>query len=210
MTKTKLSKTQTVCLIVIAIIGTIVFYCGSFIAVKIIHTYVVKPYYIPSEAMRNTLQIGDMVFINRYIYRHQKPKKGDIIVFEFPGKNSLVSWDMVKNQTTPEKWENKSHIDFIERCIATENDEIDIRNNKVYLNGKELKEPYIMESMESNTIIQPNITFPYKVPEGFIFAMGDNVSPSDRIYIREFCLVGHSIYNRGYQNVGKHNALLVA
>ena len=137
----------------------------------IAHTFIAKPFAIPSESMRNTLQIGDMVFVNRFIYLYSKPKHGDIIVFKFPGKYGLMPWEKVEGQYPKTQWDRGPHIDFIKRCIAVEGDTIDIRDNKVYLNGKALVEPYIREPMEYKEI---NISLPYKVPEGYVFAMGDN------------------------------------
>lgn len=138
------------------------------------HTFIAKPFAIPSESMRNTLQIGDMVFVNRFVYWNNTPQRGDIIVFKFPGKYSLVPWEKVQYTTTPEAWDRGPHIDYIKRCIAVAGDTIDIRDDVVYLNGKPLKDSYIAEPMQYNPFMPPNIAFPYQVPQGYVFAMGDN------------------------------------
>ena len=138
------------------------------------HTFVAKPFAIPSESMCNTLQIGDMVFVNRFVYSFETPKRGDIVVFKFPGKYAQIPWEQVQYQTTQPQWERGPHIDFIKRCIALEGDIIDIKDNQVVLNGKVMNEPFIAEPMEDNPYIVPNVTFPYTVPKGFIFVMGDN------------------------------------
>ncbi len=140
----------------------------------IAHTFIAKPFVIPSESMCNTLQIGDMVFVNRFIYWFSPPKHGDIIVFKFPGKYGLIPWEMVQRQYTETGWNRGPHIDFIKRCIGVAGDTIDIRDDKVYRNGVALVEPYIAEPMRTNPYMLPNVTFPYKVPAGYVFAMGDN------------------------------------
>ena len=47
--------------------------------------WIVKPYRIPSASMEPTLQSGDRVLVNRFIYRFHDPRRGDIIVFHPPG-----------------------------------------------------------------------------------------------------------------------------
>lgn len=60
---------------------------------------------------------------------------------------------------------------LIKRVIGLGGDTIDIRQGKVYVNGEELDEPYIKEEMRE---YKDSIAFPYTVPEGDIFVMGDN------------------------------------
>lgn len=62
-------------------------------------------------------------------------------------------------------------INLIKRVIGLGGDTIDIRQGKVYVNGEELDEPYIKEEMRE---YKDSIAFPYTVPEGDIFVMGDN------------------------------------
>lgn len=138
------------------------------------HTFIAKPFAIPSESMRNTLQIGDMIFVNRFIYWFQPPQRGDIIVFKFPGQYSLVPWEKVQLQTTLYQWERGPRVDYIKRCIAVAGDIIDIRGNKVYINGEELVEPYVPDIGLFRPGIPLNIEFPYKIPEGYVFVIGDN------------------------------------
>ena len=97
----------------------------------------------------NTLQIGDMIFVNRFFYWFQQPKRGDIIVFKYP--------------------ENPKQ-DFIKRVIATEGDILDIRLNQIYINNQFMHELYIREPTQVTGLI----SFPYKVPDGCVFVMGDN------------------------------------
>src|SRR3954464_8761756 len=47
-----------------------------------VRPFVVEAFYIPSESMVPTLQVGDRVFVNKFIYRFQEPQPGDIIVFK--------------------------------------------------------------------------------------------------------------------------------
>lgn len=60
---------------------------------------------------------------------------------------------------------------LIKRVIAMGGDVVDIRQNKVYVNGEEIDEPYIKEEMQE---YKDSIEFPYTVPQGELFVMGDN------------------------------------
>lgn len=111
-----------------------------------VQTFVVKPFKIPSGSMENTLQVGDMIFVNRFIYWFTEPKRGDIVVFKYP--------------------ENPKQ-DFIKRIIGLPGETIEIKDQQVYINGKPISEPYIKE---------PTFTDfgPITVPNDSYFVLGDN------------------------------------
>ena len=128
----------------------------ALVLAMIIKTFVIQAFKIPSGSMLNTLQIGDHILVNKFIYRFTDPVRGDIIVFLYPEDESR---------------------DFIKRIIGLPGDTLEIRDRVVYINGKPLKEPY--------TIFQgaggfgnphtPFENFPLThVPEGKYFMMGDN------------------------------------
>lgn len=81
---------------------------------------IVKAYKIPSSAMEPTLLVGDYFIVDMKIYKSEKPKRGDIVIFEFP--------------KDPSK-------DFIKRVIATEGEKIEIIRNKIYINDQLLRWP---------------------------------------------------------------------
>src|SRR3989338_8112111 len=86
----------------------------------IIRTYVVQAFKIPSGSMRPTLTEGDKLFVNKYVYRFEPPQRGDIIVFKYPK-------DMKK--------------DFIKRLVAFEGETVEIKDGKIYVEGKVLNDP---------------------------------------------------------------------
>ena len=59
---------------------------------------------------------------------------------------------------------------YIKRVIGVAGDHIKIEDGKVYLNGKELQEPYLREGIKTESDMFTDVT----VPEGYIFVMGDN------------------------------------
>jgi signal peptidase I len=123
----------------------------------VIRNYIVELYVVDGPSMRPTLESGERLVVNKFIYRFGQPTKGEIIVFKFPQDPSR---------------------DFIKRVIATGGDTIEIKNENVYVNGQMLNEPYIKEK---SLISYPLST----VPEGTIFVMGDNRPNSEDSRFKE-------------------------
>ncbi|MDO9111037.1 MAG: signal peptidase I [Desulfatirhabdiaceae bacterium] len=133
-----------------------------------IRTFIVQAFKIPSGSMKETLQIGDHILVNKFIYGVKlpylqstlipikNPSTGDIVVFEFP--------------------EDKDK-DFIKRVVGVAGDVVDIRNKQVWVNGAAQKGSFIVNSdphvFPGN--LQPRDNFgPVTVPEHSLFVMGDN------------------------------------
>ena len=57
---------------------------AAFLLATAIKQWVVQPFYIPSTSMVPTLEIGDRVLVNKFIYRFQQPRRGDVVVFIAP------------------------------------------------------------------------------------------------------------------------------
>jgi len=133
-----------------------------------IRTFVVQAFKIPSGSMKPTLLVGDHILVNKFIYGVKlpfsditlipvrDPKRGDIVVFEFP--------------EDPKK-------DFIKRVIAVAGDTVQIRNKKVYINDKPMDDPYGTH-LDPHSIrgeARPRDNFgPVTVPANSLFVMGDN------------------------------------
>ncbi len=130
-----------------------------------IRTFVVQAFKIPSGSMLETLQIGDHILVNKFIYgTHipftdlvilpvREPERGDIVVFKYPMDEKR---------------------DFIKRLIGLPGDTIEIKNKIVYVNGKRLKDPYVSHR-NSRIIPGPRDNFgPVTVPKDSYFMMGDN------------------------------------
>jgi len=133
-----------------------------------IRTFVVQAFKIPSGSMEDTLLIGDHILVNKFLYGTvipftdkkvlplSEPKRGDIIVFKYPGDESK---------------------DFIKRVIGTPGDVLQVINKKVFINGKPLDETYTVYKDDEvlPKALQARDNFgPVKVPPGKYFMMGDN------------------------------------
>jgi signal peptidase I len=126
----------------------------------IIRPFLYEPFRIPSESMVPTLNIGDRIVVNRWIYRLDSPKRGDIIVFRSPPAAGL------------------EEADFVKRLIGLPGELVDIRNGDVYVNGQSLNEPYLHEPHQTYTMslsdVRNPLEFPFRVPPGQYLMMGDN------------------------------------
>ena len=149
----------------------------AFLLALLIKTFLVQAFYIPSASMENTLLVGDRVLVNKLVYRFHPPRRGDIIVFEDPTPtaephrnpvSAFVHWltEGLGVTSNPEK-------DFIKRVIALPGETIEINEGKVFINGKQLNEPYL------NPIPDLSSFGPEKVPPGRLFVMGDNRANSN-------------------------------
>lgn len=152
----------------------------------IVRHYVFTPTVVRQESMKNTLIEGDRLFLNRLSITLKKElKKGDIITFEAPSAEKLTA-----SQFNPENpvaiYDNEPknifskfayHVleikkqSYIKRVIGVAGDHVLIDNGKVYVNGEELKEDYLQEGMKTE---RTGLVYDITVPEGTVFAMGDN------------------------------------
>jgi len=143
----------------------------------VIRTYLVQAFKIPSGSMEDTLAIGDHLLVNKFIYgtkipftasqiiKVRDPRRGDVIVFEYP--------------EDPSK-------DFIKRVIGTPGDVVEGKDKQVYVNGAPYQNPH--EIHKEREIVpkemNPRDSFgPVTVPPNSYFVMGDN---RDRSYDSRF------------------------
>jgi len=143
----------------------------------VIRTYLVQAFKIPSGSMEDTLAIGDHLLVSKFIYGTKipfvnkriltlrEPRRGDVIVFEYP--------------EDPSK-------DFIKRVIGTPGDVVEGKDKQVFVNGKRYDNPHEIHK-EKEVIpkeMNPRDTFgPITVPANSYFVMGDN---RDRSYDSRF------------------------
>lgn len=142
-----------------------------------VRPFIFQTYQIPSESMENTLLVGDMIGINKAVYRYSDPKVNDIVVFR-PPAYACYPWQL------DEKGEPK--IDFIKRCIGTPGDLIEIKDNQLYRNGEAVKETYLksinnlnFKLVNDNGTYKPITYVGFEVNTGPV-AMQWRLDPMDR------------------------------
>jgi signal peptidase I len=141
-----------------------------FIAVLLallIRQFAVQAFTIPSGSMMDTLLIGDYILVNKFLYGPElpfvdvhlpgirEPRRGDIIVFKYPQDEAR---------------------DFIKRIVAVGGDTLHVRENRVWLNGRLLDEPYVRPGPTPSTGHCGYLygCEPLVVPTDSYFVMGDN------------------------------------
>jgi len=114
-----------------------------------------KSYKFPSISMQPALLVGDRLVADRKIYKEEKPKRGDVIIFEYP--------------KDPSK-------DFLKRVIGLEGEKVEITDNKLYINDKLIDDPwgYYDSSVEKKYLKGLENFGPVVVPKGSLFVLGDN------------------------------------
>ena len=148
-------------------------------------TFLVQAYVIPTGSMEDTLLVGDHLLVDKLAYAppggaigshllpYGEPRRGDIIVFRYPGDISQT---------------------FVKRCIGVPGDHIRLMDKDLILNGKAVQEPYVYHKAEFfdpyrddfplSSIHAPILASDMLrnhvengevvVPPNFYFAMGDN------------------------------------
>ena len=117
--------------------------------------------------MEPTLLVGDYILVNKFIYGiripytdtkffpMKQPDRGDVIVFIYPKDTSK---------------------DFIKRVIGKEGEKIEIVQNKIFVNGKQIEDPWgHFEKYDWSKYLQAMEKFgPVVVPKDCLFVLGDN------------------------------------
>lgn len=145
-----------------------------------IQAWIVKPYQIPSESMEPTLDVGQRVLVNRFVYHFKDPKIGDVVVFHPPvgADNGTECGVMPKaGEACPEPTPERSDQNFIKRVVAGPGDELSVRNGHPVVNGVEkTDEPYIIPCGSAEACNKPKTI---TIPPDMYFMMGDNRGASD-------------------------------
>ena len=122
----------------------------------LLRTFVVGVYQVPSGSMLDTIQIGDLLIGEKVTLRFDGPHQGDVVTFDSP---------------------RESGVTLIKRVVATAGQQVDLVDGTLYVDGvaedaayTEGKPTYSLSDMAGSA----GISYPYVVPEGCIFVMGDN------------------------------------
>jgi signal peptidase I len=137
------------------------------VAVLLFHSFVAKPFYIPSESMMPTLLKGDRLVVTKYpygwswvspsfhVFPHwqgrlfgKTPERGDIVIVTPPGQSD----------------------DWIKRVIGVPGDTVEVRNGRLILNGKPVRaeaRPPALIPVDANVPCEPSFPgFEVRGPDG--------------------------------------------
>ncbi|MFA5350336.1 MAG: signal peptidase I [Candidatus Omnitrophota bacterium] len=146
----------------------------AFLLAMVIRTFVVQAFKIPTGSMRMTLQEGDLILVNKFIYgvkvpflnfylpAAREPKRGDVMVFVYPEDNKK---------------------DFIKRLVGLPGETIEIKGGSIYINDKPADDPIFKQVYYYNRGEFGAEGQKIKVPKDSYFVLGDNsVSSKDSRY----------------------------
>lgn len=125
----------------------------------IIRTFLFAPIVVEGPSMLPTLHNGDQMMVNKIIYDLKDPKRFDIVVFHA-----------------------SSEKDFIKRVIGLPGDHVEVRNNILYINGKEIEQNFLngqanktQAKVYTNNFTLEDLPGSYrKIPEDYVLVLGDN------------------------------------
>ncbi len=146
-----------------SIIEWIVTIVLAFTVAMLFHNYVYAQTKVQNHSMENTLFDGERLIIDKWSYYFNDPKHGDIVIIDGP--------------------EYKDRI--VKRVIAVAGDELEIRDGLVFVNDKQLHEPYL----KGITVAGQNAER-IVIPDKKVFVMGDNRERSTDS--RSFGFIAHS------------------
>lgn len=103
------------------------------------------PFRIHGHSMEPTYRNGEVNVCWRLRYLFSKPKRGDVVVIRFAGQK----------------------VTLLKRVVALENEEIEFRNGTLWVDGQEVKEPYVHAPYNWNLS-------PRRVEPDSVYVVGDN------------------------------------
>jgi signal peptidase I len=141
----------------IEIVETVVLTAVLFLG---IHTFVAQPYQIQMSSMESTLLAGQYVLVDKLTPRWAPYQRGDIVVFD-----------------APDAWNARvDGVPYIKRVVGIEGDRVELREGRVYVNGAEIREPYLYRRDGAAEPTNPGFTdeTSWTVPADSLFLMGDH------------------------------------
>ena len=119
----------------------------------VVYLFFVQPHEVKGSSMEPNFHNNQYILTDKISYRFRQPARGDVIIFKSP-----------KN---PE-------VDYIKRVVALSQERVKIEGGYVYLNGEKLNESYLKDLTQlfPGSHMQEGVEI--SIPEGQLFALGDN------------------------------------
>ena len=118
--------------------------------VLLLRSFVAEPFRIPSGSMMPTLDVGDFILVNKFAYGLRmpafnnkfvslgEPKRGDVVVFRFPGYLCPEGDQLVRSgdQSCADPHAPVPQQNWIKRVIGLPGDTVEVRDSQIVINGK--------------------------------------------------------------------------
>jgi signal peptidase I len=150
----------------------------------LIKTFLIRSFFIPSESMQDTLQVGDRILVNELVPGLIPLQRGDVVVFKDPGGWLTGSYtqppsnpveaagDWVLSLVGLSTQDANDHL--VKRVIGLPGDHVTCCNalGQMSVNGTPVLEPYVVKQPGSNAV--SGVPFDITVPKNRLWVMGDN------------------------------------
>jgi signal peptidase I len=146
----------------------------ALIIAVVIKTFLIQPFWIPSESMLPTIQVNDRVMVNKLAYKWGEPQRGDVVVFRDPREEEVeetIPEAVIRSVLEAVGIRTRGHEDLIKRVIGLPGETVEVKDNRVVINGTPLDEPYLVDVFMPD---EPPIT----ISADQVFVMGDNRNAS--------------------------------
>jgi signal peptidase I len=140
----------------------------------VIKTFLIQPFWIPSESMLPTIEVNDRVMVNKLAYNWGEPHRGDVVVFRDPREEEIeesVPEAVIRSVLEAVGIRTRGRDDLIKRVIGLPGETVEVKDNRVIIDGTPIEEPYLPEVFMPD---EPAIT----IGDTEVFVMGDNRNAS--------------------------------
>ncbi len=112
-------------------IETIVIALSMFL---VVYLFFMQPHQVNGQSMVPNFQSGEYLLTDKVTYHMRNPERGEVIVFHAPPSAHCAKG---------------TGCDFIKRVIGVPGEDIEVKNNGIYINGVRLQESYIPDSYKT-------------------------------------------------------------
>lgn len=163
----------------------------AIILALLVRYYIATPTIVKQPSMYPTLEQDQRLILNRLARTtHEDLKRGDIVTFEAPSKSYIPIYEadldnpIAEYENEPDGLFSKfvyyvletNKTSYIKRVIGLPGEHVEIKNGKVYINGEQLDEPYLKDTVVTDSL--EGAFTDIIVPEGTVFLLGDNRTES--------------------------------
>jgi signal peptidase I len=121
----------------------------------IIRLFIIQPFIVEGQSMEPSFKNNDYLITEKITYKFRAPERGEVIIFHPPGNPS---------------------VNYIKRVVGLPGDTITIQDGSVYINGKQILEPYLNSNKETKSSSSEKYTLTLKENEYYV--LGDNRTQS--------------------------------
>lgn len=118
----------------------------AFVLFLVIRTFLIQAFKIPTGSMESTLLVGDFLLVNKLAYGAATPRKLPFLSVELPNFR-LPGYDTPKRGTIIVfEYPLDYSLDYVKRCVATSGDTVEMRDKVLYINNIYQDEPYVQHT----------------------------------------------------------------